>query len=263
MRASPYNYSKDAKLRISLINKFWTQPNNPVHSRFGKNPYPNNKFCGFRVIDYHSFVDGSDITEKAQKHSKLIDIKFTFDTDNEPRKMGTPNILTYNTSGFDFKQKLFGEVDKNQDIFLLTYGPECTEPIITLIISDYLFSIMLDDINLGNEIQLLDICISDKDQPYAEHCVESRSHKHFEASLPHIISFKEGWVGTGVFFGKIFNHSAISLEEFQQITGHDYVLEQTKKLYFDPEHSEHLKKHWSFDEYLQRQRDIYSKPLSP
>ena len=260
MRASHYNYSKDAKLRISIINKYWKPPNSPLRKQLGGRD-PNNKFDGFKVINYHSFVDPSDITGKSQPKPTLIDIKFTFDTDNEPRKLGTPNILTYNKSGFDFKKKLFGEVDKNQDIFLLTYGPECTEPIITLIISDYLFSIMLDDINLGNEIQLLDICISDKDQPYPEHCVESRSHKHFEASLPHIISFKEGWDGTGVFFGKVFNHSSISLEEFQQMTGYDFVLEQTKKHYFDPEHSDHLKKHWSFDEYLQRQLDCYTKPL--
>ena len=257
----PYVYSKNAKLRISIINKYWKPPNSPLRKQLGGRD-PNNKFDGFKVINYHSFVNPSDITGKSPPEPTLMDVKFTFNTDYQPRKLGRPNILTYNASGFDFKQKLFGEVDKKQDIFLLAYGPKCANPIITLIISDYLFSIMMDDINLGNEIQLLDICISNKDQPYPEHCVKSRSHKHFETSLPHEISFKEGWVGTGVFFGKVFNHSSINLEEFQQMTGYDYVLEQTKKRYFDPEHSEHLKKHWSFDEYLQRQRDIYSKPLS-
>ena len=115
MRASPYNYSNDAKLRISIINKYWKPPNSPLRKQLGSRD-PNNKFEGFKVINYHSFVVPSDITGKSQPKPTLIDIKFTFDTDDEPRKLGTPNILTYITSGFDFKQKLFGEVDNNQDI---------------------------------------------------------------------------------------------------------------------------------------------------
>ena len=260
MQASPYNHFNDAKLRISLINKYWTPPNSPFRNQLGGS-HTKNKFCGFKVINYHSFVEPSHTVGKSPPKPVLIDVKFKFNTDYQPRKLGRPNILTYNASGFDFKANIFGNVDKKQDIFVLAYGPNCTAPIIELIISDYLLSVMLDDINLGNQVQLLDIYLNNEDQPYPENSLESRSHKHFEASLPHEISFKEGWNGTGVFVGKVFNHSSITLEVFQQMTGYDYVLEQTKKHYFDPDHSEHLKKHWSFDEYLQRQVDCYTKPL--
>ncbi len=133
----PYVYSKNANLRISIINKYWKPPNSPLRKQLGGRD-PNNKFDGFKVIDYHSFVNPSDITGKSPPEPTLMDVKFTFNTDYQPRKLGRPNILTYNASGFDFKQKLFGEVDKKQDIFLLAYGPKCANPIITLIISDYL-----------------------------------------------------------------------------------------------------------------------------
>lgn len=260
----PYVYSNDAKLRISIINKYWKPRNKFVQNLLKRRGYTKeNNFSGFKVIGYHSFVEPLNGTEKLKSQATLTDVKFIFNTRFQPRKLGRPRILMQNASSFDFKQKLFAHVEQGQDIFLLAYGPQCTEPIITLIISDYLFSIMLDDINLGRQVQLLDICLKSEDQPFPDHLVSGRSHKNLEATLPHELSFKEGWDGTGVFVGKVFNQSSITLEKFKRMAGYDYVLEQTKKNYFDPDHHEHLKKHWSFDEYLQRQREIYSKPLGP
>ena len=45
------------------------------------------------------------------------------------------------------------------------------------------------------------------------------------------------------------------------MAGYDYVLEQAKKSYYDPDYKEHLSQKWTFDEFLQRERDKYSKPL--
>ena len=260
----PYVYSNDAKLRISIINKFWKPREEFVRNLLKKrgNPKKNN-FSGFKLIGYHSFVEPEDRKEKFKPQATLIDVKFAFNTDYQPRKLGRPQILLQNASSHDFKSEVFAHVEKGQDIFLLAYSPNYRAPIIELIISDYLLSVMLDDINLGKHVQLLDICLKSEDQPFPNHFVSARSNKNFETTIPHELSFKDGWDGKGVFVGKVFNHSSISLEEFQQMAGYDYVLEQTKKNYFDPDHSEHLKKHWSFDEYLQRQRDMYSKPLGP
>ena len=55
--------------------------------------------------------------------------------------------------------------------------------------------------------------------------------------------------------------SSITLEEFHQMAGYDYVLEQGKESYYDPNHTEHLSQQLTFDEFLQRQRYEYRKPL--
>jgi hypothetical protein len=265
MDQSPYNYSKDAKLRISIINNYWkmsAENKKLVLKMIGKTE--ESKFSGFSLIDYHSFVAPPDNKGKLKLQTPLTDVKFKFNSCGKPRKMGRPPILLQTTSEYHLKpDSVFAHIDKEQDIFLLTYVPTCAAPIITLIVSDYLFSVLLDDINLGKQIQLFDICLKTEGQKYPNHSVSSRSHKHFEGSLPHELSFKEDWSGMGTFIGKVTNHCSVTLEEFHQMAGYDYVLEQTKKNYFDPDHHEHLKKHWSFDEYLQRQREIYSKPLGP
>ena len=265
MDQSPFNHSKDAKLRISIINNYWkmsAENKKLVLKMIGKTE--ESKFSGFSLIDYHSFVAPPDNKGKLKSQTPLTDVKFKFNSCGKPRKMGRSPILLYTASEYKLANySVFARTEKEQDLFSLTYAPTCAAPIISLIVSDYLFSILLDDINLGKQIQIFDICIRTEDQTYPNHSVSSRSHKHFEAPLPHELLFKEDWNGTGTFIGKVFNHSSISLEEFQQMAGYDYVLEQTKKNYFDPDHSEHLKKHWSFDEYLQRQRDMYSKPLGP
>ena len=257
MRASPYNYSKDAKLRIRRIVKYWKPPNSPLRKQLvGRDP--NNKFDGFKVINYQ-FICWIHQRLRENCNQSLRSLILSLHSIPITNQESQGHQISSHTTNLALTLKnSLVRLIKTKIYFLLTYDPECTESIITLIISDYLFSIMQDDINLGNEIQLRHNQI--KTALSRALCRESRS-RHFEASLPHIISFKEGWVGTGVFFGKIFNHNSISLEEFQQMTGYDYVLEQTKKLYFDPDHSEHLKKHWSFDEYLQRQLDCYTKPL--
>ena len=263
MRANPYNYSKDAKLRISIINKYWKMSNEDIQllrKMIGKTE--ENKFSGFSLIDYHSFVGPSDNKGKLKAQTPLTDVMFKFKSCGKPRKMGRPPILLQTKSEYHRKpDSVFARIDKDQDIFLLTYVPTCAAPIISLIVSDYLFSILLDDINLGKQIQIFDICLRTRDQTYANHSVSSRSHKHFEASLPHELSFKEDWNGTGNFIGKVFNHSSVTLEEFHQMAGYDYVLEQAKKLYYDPNHKEHMSQQWTFDEFLQRQHDNYSKPL--
>jgi hypothetical protein len=258
----PYVYSNDAKLRISIINKFWKPREEFVRNLLKKRGYPKkNNFSGFKLIGYHSFVELEDREEKLKQQATLIDVKFTFNTDYQPRKLGRPHILLQNASSHDFEAEVFAHVEKGQDIFLLAYTPTCAAPIIELIISDYLLSVMLDDINLGKHIQLLDICLKSEDQPFPGHFVSARSHKNFEATIPHELSFKEGWDGTGIFVGKVFNHSSVTLEEFHQMAGYDYVLEQAKKLYYDPNHKEHMSQQWTFDEFLQRQHDNYSKPL--
>ena len=60
----PYVYSNEAKLRISIINKYWKPPNSTLRKQLGGRD-PNNKFDGFRVINYHSFVNTSDSTGKS------------------------------------------------------------------------------------------------------------------------------------------------------------------------------------------------------
>ena len=263
MPASPYNYSKDAKLRISIINKYWKLSDESlrfISKMTGKTD--ENKFSGFSLIDYHSFVAQSDNKGKFKAHTTLPDVKFKVNSCGKPRKMGRPSILLQTTSEYHLKpDSIFARIDKEQDLFFLTYIPTCTAPIITLTVSDYLYSVMLDDINLGKQIQLFDIGLKTEDQKYPNHSVSSRSHKHFEASLSHELLFKEDWNGTGTFIGKVFNHSSITLEEFQRMAGYDYVLEQAKKSYYDPNHKEHLSQKWTFDEFLQRERDKYSKPL--
>ena len=263
MAASPYNYLKGAKLRISIINKYWKMSNEDIQllrKMIGKTD--ENRFSGFSLIDYHSFVGPSDNKEKSKPLTPLTDVKFKFNSCGKPRKMGRPSILLQTTSEYHLKpDSIFARIDKEQDLFFLTYIPTCTAPIITLTVSDYLYSVMLDDINLGKQIQLFDIGLKTEDQKYPNHSVSSRSHKHFEASLPHELLFKEDWSGTGVFIGKVFNHSSNTLEEFKEMAGYDYVLEQAKKSYYDPNHKEHLSQQWTFDEFLQRERDKYSKPL--
>ena len=263
MRASPYNYSKDAKLRISIINNYWKMSDADIQliqKMTGK--AEENKFSGFSLIDYHSFVAPPDNKGKLKSQTPLTDVKFKFNSCGKPRKMGRSPILLYTASEYKLTNySIFDRVKKEQDMFSLTYAPTCAAPIISLIVSDYLFSILLDDINLGKQIQIFDICLRTRDQTYANHSVSSRSHKHFEASLPHELSFKEDWNGMGNFIGKVFNHSSVTLEEFHQMAGYDYVLEQAKKLYYDPNHKEHMSQQWTFDEFLQRQHDNYSKPL--
>ena len=263
MRASAYNHSKDAKLRISIINKYWklsTESIQLMRKMIGKTE--ENNFSGFSLIDYHSFVAPPENKGKMKSKTTLTDVMFKFNSCGKPRKMGRPSILLQTTSEYHRKpDSVFARIDKEQDIFLLTYVPTCAAPIICLIVSDYLFSVLLDDINLGKQIQLFDICLETKDQKYPNHSVSSRSHKHFEASLPHELLFKEDWNGTGTFIGKVFSHNSITLDEFKEMAGYDYVLEQAKKSYFDPNHKEHLSQKWTFDEFLQRQREKYSKPL--
>ena len=263
MPASPYYYSKDAKLRISIINNYWKMSAENiklVRKMIGKTE--ESKFSGFSLIDYHSFVAPPDNKGKLTSQTPLTDVKFKFNSCGKPRKMGRPSILLQTTSEYHLKpDSIFARIDKEQDLFFLTYIPTCTAPIITLTVSDYLYSVMLDDINLGKQIQVFDIGLKTEDQKYPNHSVSSTSHKHFEASLPHELLFKEDWSGTGVFIGKVFNHSSITLEDFKEMAGYDYVLEQAKKSYYDPHHKKHLSKQWTFYEFLQRERDKYSKPL--
>ena len=61
---------------------------------------------------------------------------------------------------------------------------------------------MLDDINLGSQYNYLIWVLELEDQKYPNHSVSSRSHKHFETSLPHELLFKEDWNGTGTFIVK-------------------------------------------------------------
>ena len=263
MRASPYNYSKDAKLRISIINNYWKMSDADIQliqKMTGK--AEENKFSGFSLIDYHSFVGPFDNEGKSKSQTPLNDVKFNFNSCGKPRKMGRSSILLYTAADYKLTNySVFAHAEKEQDLFSLTYAPTCAAPIISLIVSDYLFSILLDDINLGKQIQIFDICLRTEDQTYPNHSVSGRSHKHFEGSLPHELSFKEDWSGMGTFIGKVFNHSSVTLEEFHPMAGYDYVLEQAKKSYFDPDYKEHLSQKWTFDEFLQRQRDKYSKPL--
>ena len=51
------------------------------------------------------------------------------------------------------------------------------------------------------------------------------------------------------------------MEELHQMAGYDYVLEQAKESYYDPNHTEHLSQQLTFDEFLKRERDKYSKPF--
>ena len=263
MPASPYNYSKNAKLRISIINNYWKMSDENIQlirKMTGKTE--ESKFSGFSLIDYHSFVGPSDKKGKSKSQTPLTDVKFKFNSCRKPRKMGRPSILLYTASEYKLTNySVFARTEKEQDLFSLTYAPTCTAPIISLIVSDYLFSILLDDINLGKQIQIFDICIRTEDQTYPNHSVSGRSHKHFEGSLPHELSFKEDWSGMGTFIGKVTNHCSVTLEEFHQMAGYDYVLEQAKKSYYDPNHKEYLSQKWTFDEFLQRQREKYSKPL--
>ena len=165
----PYVYSTDAKLRISIINKYWKPREEFVKNLLKKRDDPKkNNFSGFKAIGYHSFVEPEDRQEKFKPQASLIDVKFKFNTDYQPRKLRRPHILLQNASSHDFKAEVFAHVEKGQDIFLLAYGPNCMAPIIELIISDYLSSVMLNDINLGKLIQLLDICLNSEDQPFIE-----------------------------------------------------------------------------------------------
>ena len=263
MRASPYNYSKDAKLRISVINNYWKMSDEDIQLiRKMTGKAEESKFSGFSLIDYHSFVGPSDNEGKSKSQTPLTDVKFKFNSCGKPRKMGRSPILLYTAAEYKLTNySVFAHTEKEQDLFSLTYAPTCAAPIISLIVSDYLFSILLDDINLGKQIQIFDICLKTRDQTYPNHSVSSRSHKHFEGSLPHELSFKEDWNGMGTFIGKVTNHCSVTLEEFHQMAGYDYVLEQAKKSYFDPDYKEHLSQKWTFDEFLQRQREKYSKPL--
>ena len=201
MPASPYNYSKDAKLRISIINKYWKLSNESlrlIRKMIGKTD--ENKFSGFSLIDYHAFVAPSHKKGNLKSLTPLPDIKFKFNSCGKPRKMGRPSILLQTTSEYHLKpDSIFARIDKEQDLFFCTYIPTCTAPIITLTVSDYLYSVMLDDINLGKQIQLFDIGLKTEDQKYPNHSVSSRSHKHFETSLPNELLFKEDWNGTGIF----------------------------------------------------------------
>ena len=113
----PYVYSNDAKLRISVINKYWKPREEFVQNLLKKRDYPKkNNFSGFKLIGYHSFVEPEDSKEKFKPQATLIDVKFAFNTDYQPRKLGRPNILTYNASGFDFKANIFGKVDFGKEI---------------------------------------------------------------------------------------------------------------------------------------------------
>ena len=80
MPASPYTYSKDAKLRISIINKYWKMSNEDIQilrKMIGKTD--ENRFSGFSLIDYHSFVAPPDNKGKLTSQTPLTDVKFKFD----------------------------------------------------------------------------------------------------------------------------------------------------------------------------------------
>ena len=88
MPASPYNYSKNAKLRISIINNYWKMSAENiklVRKMIGKTE--ESKFSGFSLIDYHSFVGPSDKKGKSKSQTLLTDVKFKFNSCGKPRKM--------------------------------------------------------------------------------------------------------------------------------------------------------------------------------
>ena len=87
MRASSYNYSKDAKLRISIINKYWklSTESTAYAKMIGKTE--ENNFSGFSLIDYHSFVTPPHNKGNLKPLTPLTDIKFKFNSCGKPRKM--------------------------------------------------------------------------------------------------------------------------------------------------------------------------------
>ena len=65
----PYVYSKNAKLRISIINKYWKPPNSPLRKQLGGRD-PNNKFTprtlDLDIIiwnDFEGFIDGYELPD--------------------------------------------------------------------------------------------------------------------------------------------------------------------------------------------------------
>ena len=114
----PFVYSNDAKLRISIINKYWKPREEFVQNLLKKRDYPKkNNFSGFKLIGYHSFVEPEDREEKFKPQATLIDVKFTFNTDYQHQKLGRPQILLQNASSHDFKSEVFAHVEKGRDIF--------------------------------------------------------------------------------------------------------------------------------------------------
>ena len=144
LRASPYNYSKDAKLRISIINNYWKMSAENIkllRKMIGKTE--EGKFSGFSLIDYHSFVASPDNKGKLKSQTPLTDVKFKFNSCGKPRKMGRSSILLYTAAEYKLTNySVFARAEKEQDLFSLTYAPTCAAPIISLIVSDYLFSII-------------------------------------------------------------------------------------------------------------------------
>ena len=119
MEASPYNHSKDAKLRISIINNYWKMSNENIQlirKMTGKTE--ESKFSGFSLIDYHSCVCPSDKKGKSKSQTPLTDVKFKFNSCGKPRKMGRSSILLYTASEYKLTNyNVFARSEKEQDLF--------------------------------------------------------------------------------------------------------------------------------------------------
>jgi hypothetical protein len=179
-------------------------------------------------------------------------------TKGKKLKLGRPGFVLENVSSYDLKMYKFP--NERQDVLFLGYNQNDTKPISSILISDYLFSIMIDDCNMERKIQLFDFIIESNAQMCDGFSVSNRSYKHFDEYIPKEISFINTSSSFSMFTGRLINYSSISLDNYISNSGHDFIHEEAKKTYYG-QHNEYLKKKYSFDEFLNREREVYQKPF--
>ena len=149
---------------------------------------------------------------------------------------------------------------KKQDVLFLGNSNRDDRAIASIVISKYLLSVIADDCNMGKKIQLFDISLDSDNQMYDCLSISNKVLKHFDKYVPQEITFSNSKQSLSMFSGPVINHKSISIEDYIKFTGFDYVFEEAKKTYFG-EHNEYLQKKFSFEEFVERQREVYNQPF--
>ena len=247
METGLYEISQTAKLRIAIINKFgWRRGS--ISERW---------FTGFNLINFHSYNSAVEKKEGVAAHS-FGKVKFNYVVDGARLKMGPPHLLVENTRAYDLTK--YNMAHKKQDVLFLGYSNRDDRAIASIVISKFLLSIIADDCNMGRKIQLFDISLDSDNQMYDFCSISNKALKHFDKYVPQEITFSNSKQSLSMFSGPVINHKSISIEDYIKFTGFDYVYEEAKKTYFG-EHNEYLQKKFSFEEFVERQREVYNQPF--
>ena len=175
--------------------------------------------------------------------------------DDKPITLDTPLLLSCERSKIDFPH-------------FVPKPPKTDEDFVRFAIEQNNASLMwefvlnaksLNEIDRNNEIMsfmhLFDI-VFDMDIQLAE-CFSILETSN-ESDGPIFKGAVKNTLGMGI----IESYRSITINEYQELTGEDPILAFAKKRYFDPIFFENRSKKWTFDEFLDRERDHLKKAMS-